>query len=116
MTAQRDEAIKLALGRFDHNLRIVESGDERLGARGGSLRNVAGDDGMIGRHGRAFEPSDNDFLERVPLIMRIDGTKFVPRPGFRIDQLSFHVCPQHAMPTASPFHRVADTNGSLQLI
>ena len=52
---------------------VRNAGDERLRACSGTFRNVAGDDWMIGWHGDAFEPPDDNLLERVPFIMRIDG-------------------------------------------
>jgi hypothetical protein len=104
---QRDEASEFALGRLDDKLRVTEPGDKRLRASGGSVRNIAGDDWMRGRHGGALESPNDNLLERVPLIMRIDGRQLTPGLGF--DQLSFHVCPQHAKLTANPFH-VADAS------
>ena len=67
------KAVELLLRRFDHEFRKAEAGDERLGARG-HAGNVAGDDRMIGRNGRALEPADDDFLQRIPLIVGIDWT------------------------------------------
>ena len=99
---QRDEAIEFALGRLDHDPWVMKSGDQRLRARGGFVWNVAGDDRMIGWHGGALESPNDNLLERVPLIMRIDGRKLAPRLDFLIGQMSFHVCPMRATLTASP--------------
>ena len=91
---QRDEAIELALGRLEHEPWVTESGDEGVRACGHPLRNVAGDDRMIGRNGGALESPDNDLLKRVPFIMRVDRRERIPRLSFRIGHTSFHVSPQ----------------------
>jgi hypothetical protein len=40
--------------------------------------NVAGDNRMTGRDGRTLEPSDNHFLQRIPLVVRSSLEKLAP--------------------------------------
>src|ERR1700739_4817994 len=58
------------LCRFDHDLWITEARDQRLSPCS-HARNVAGDNRMTGRDGRTLEPSDDHFLQRIPLVVRV---------------------------------------------
>ena len=68
-----DEIVELLLRGLDHEFRETKARRERLRARG-HAGNVAGDDRMVGGNRRALEAADDDLLQRVPLIVRIDRT------------------------------------------
>jgi hypothetical protein len=69
---QRDEAVELGLRLRDHEARVAKASDERHEARG-EAGDDAGDDRMAGGHDRPLEPPDDDFFERVPFVMGVDG-------------------------------------------
>src|SRR5260370_36490596 len=64
---------------------------------------------MIGRDGRTLEPSDNHFLQRIPLVMRMPR-RHLPRWGVRADGACDHV---HGMrpPRATTVARLAGSKG-----
>src|ERR1700739_4966247 len=98
------------LCRFDHDLWITEARDQRLSPCS-HARNVAGDNRMTGRDGRTLEPSDDHFLQRVPLVVRVHW-RSLPRWGrIRTDTARDHV---HCMRPlrATTVVRPGGSNGS----
>src|SRR5258705_5418863 len=82
--------IKLALRRFDHDLWIAAACEQRLGPPSHAW-NVAGDIRMSGRDGRTLEPSDDHFLQRIPLVVRVHWTNLSRWGGVRADGARDHV-------------------------
>ncbi|GGS59262.1 hypothetical protein GCM10010253_37410 [Streptomyces badius] len=69
---QGDELIQLLLGRPDHGSRISQSCGKPL-YPGGPRRYVAGDYPVPRGSRGAVETADENFLQRVPFVVRTDG-------------------------------------------
>ena len=66
-----DQIIERRLAALDHPLRIAPARDQPVQPPR-EARHVERDRDVIGRNGRAFEPADDDFFERIPFIPRPD--------------------------------------------